>query len=444
MGNSKSKNNPNKRKASPSISNQDIPQNATSTAKKPSDDDTSARNAKYLSTLIHGFTDDDTEYDTEIRPSFSISNHSNGDISPVNIMSIRNATLIANKSSDDDTKREWGISLSTSNAVIAPVNIMSVMNTSRTPSPDSNYNDSDSYEVQKQVALIDALYQSNHGNHDQDSKLSSNPSQTQNHNAYYLRPAIYLQNEIDTKITFHERLLIFGYVRDTERQYDGTLSYTVPISIIYLFAAYYCVFRDEWNRRYCGESVMFIGHKIIKKISQHKIWTICAFGYQVNDKVCDTLNVQFTWKSAHGLGAEFNIGYIKINENIDKISYDGFELGDGNEVNRINSVRIPIDGVVNSTDYDSDDGLAASSDSFIVFSYLVVFNFVTERLYLHRNNKLVKTMKFECKSILPAIAIFNKGDMVEVSKYEIIRNEDEDDTEIGFTDLLKKPWMLFG
>lgn len=41
------------------------------------------------------------------------------------------------------------------------------------------------------------------------------------------------------------------------------------------------------------------------------------------------------------------------------------------------------------------------------------------------------TMKFKCKSILPAIAIKNTGNMVEISKYEIIRDEvDKDDMHL--------------
>ena len=285
------------------------------------------------------------------------------------------------------------------------------VNISRTTLPDksiSNIQYTDSHEIQKQEVHTDTDHNIKHKHQD------SNSVEIHGQNKYYLRPTIYLQYEIDAKITFHQRLLIFGYVRDIEREFDDTLSYTIPMSIVYLFAAYYCVFRDEWNRRYCGESVMFVGHKIIKKISQDRSWTICAFGYQVNDKVCDALNIEFTWRFVYEFAGEFNIGYIKINDNIEDINYNGFELGDEKcEQNQINSVKIPIGDGIGRTDYENDDWL---------FHYLVTFNFVTEEIYLSANNKLVDTRPFKCKSILPAIAVLNRGDMVEISKYELIQN----------------------
>lgn len=252
----------------------------------------------------------------------------------------------------------------------------------------------------------------------QSSVLSTTSSTKCQDKISYIRPTIRFQHEIEAKISYRQKRIIFGFIHEFEKQYENKI---IPTSIIYLFAAYFCEFQDEWNKKYCGSNIMFIGHKIIKKLLANKVWTVCAFGYQINNKICDKLNIQFTWKSITGLTDDINIGYIKINK-INSVKFDGCELGENENIN--NSVCIEIDDYRSGiTDYDSEDGLSASSDTFIVISYMVTFDFIQERILLKRDNQVLGSMKFKCKSILPAIAICNKGEMIEVSKYELCHND---------------------
>ena len=96
---------------------------------------------------------------------------------------------------------------------------------------------------------------------------------------------------------------------------DGEHEFNVPMPIIYLFVAFYCVFRDEWNKQFCSSSdFIFVGHKIIKKINEDR-WSLCAFGYEVNDKICDTLTIEFRWNSELEINSNgLCIGYIKMDK----------------------------------------------------------------------------------------------------------------------------------
>eukprot|EP01084_Bolivina_argentea_P299861 516926_1 len=144
----------------------------------------------------------------------------------------------------------------------------------------------------------------------------------------YSRSEIRLQHEIDAKISHQQRNLIFGYIHFMERR----LNIAIPIPIIYLFAAFYCVFRDEWNKHFCGSDFQFIGHKIIKKCAINR-WSLCAFGYEVNNKICDILTIEFTYKSEIEINTNmFCIGYININK-LDTIKWNNYRLGDGPNTN---------------------------------------------------------------------------------------------------------------
>ena len=102
----------------------------------------------------------------------------------------------------------------------------------------------------------------------------------------------FLEHILSSKMTLKQRHLLFGYVREMEQ----LLRAPVPDAIVYVLCAFYFVFNDEWNRFLSSSDFLFIGHKIIRNIKGGH-WSIAAFGWRVDDEMCDQLSIEFKWKT---------------------------------------------------------------------------------------------------------------------------------------------------
>ena len=68
-----------------------------------------------------------------------------------------------------------------------------------------------------------------------------------------------------------------------------------------------------------------------------------------------------------------------------------------------------------------DNGIVGTVNSFKITCHTLIFDFANNRVYLDANRK--DWHEFDCDAIIPAVAMCDTGELIEVSKYELVKHE---------------------
>eukprot|EP01084_Bolivina_argentea_P067590 123059_1 len=226
------------------------------------------------------------------------------------------------------------------------------------------------------------------------------------------------------RITIKDKHLIFGYIRNIEHNNSERPTIHIPEPIIFMVAAFYCLF-DEWNKQFSCGNLQFIGSKIIKKMNSDGT-SACVFGDEVNNKICKILKIEFRWLSSNP--TIISIGYIKSNL-FKTFCWDGgFDSQLGIPPNKQNSLNLSINAIVSSIylydehnlrelDYTKGHNYTSMFKQNDLF--MLVFDFINEELSLFHNGREANTLCFKDKAIFPAANMHWQGETIEVTKYEL-------------------------
>ena len=184
-----------------------------------------------------------------------------------------------------------------------------------------------------------------------------------------------------------------------------------------------CIFNHlMFNREYAGQDLEFIDDTTVTKIRSNA-GRICAIGESISNELCDIFRIEYLLKDYDFKYCPY-MGFLKL-KCADESDVD-FDSLPGCLVNKAHMVGMTVSSVYphNLAVLNGDIAIgfelekaAEKGDRF-----MIEFDFIKSEFYVYHNGKKIQDMiiKVDSLYIIPLLALYFKGEIVEVTKYEFV------------------------
>ena len=217
--------------------------------------------------------------------------------------------------------------------------------------------------------------------------------------------------------------IVNGYVHQIQKLFPWQENsyFIIPELINHICLSFYWI-TFAFNTKYIGENIKIINDTTAQKIKSSNS-RMCAIGESISADLCDIFQIEYLLKDHEREFCPF-IGFFTLKRIDDKCGVD-FNSALGCNDKYVIGISIDSEDAKEVSVYG--DGhfwkhLDLNHEAKKGDRFMLEFHFDKSEFYLYHNDRKVEgiTIKVKSSHIIPLLALYEIGEVVEITKYKFI------------------------